>query len=209
MILLDTDMLVRRNIDNLFDRACPAAVRRHAGGNAKDGHLMDSRHFMDKHGRPKGGINAGVMVLRTSRREFNQMMQELQREHGQHMKSSAPEQDFLSRWYLYWNNLSIAYNYQVHQLALTAREDLDDNCFRLDLDYMQVHVVHFSALPKPSSWFFHADWRQHDRTRFLREILCDGYYMDMLGNDRRPGSQGKKDRMQCLVKGCRVSPRHH
>ena len=97
--LLDADLLVRGNIDHLFDRACPAAVRRHAGGDTTDGELMDFGRFTDGHGRPRSGINAGVIVLRTSRAVFEDMIHEMGRPHGSHMKSGATEQDFLSRWY--------------------------------------------------------------------------------------------------------------
>jgi len=63
VVLLDTDLLVRGNIDSLFERPAPAALRRHAAANFADGSKIMGEEFFDASGNQTGGINAGVMVL--------------------------------------------------------------------------------------------------------------------------------------------------
>ena len=65
VLLLDADVIIRRNVDHLFNRACPAALRRDAAANTADGECIDSRRFYGG-GKNKvsGGINAGVMLLK-------------------------------------------------------------------------------------------------------------------------------------------------
>ena len=40
VLIVDADMIIRDNVDHLFDRACPAALRRDAAANTPDGEPM-------------------------------------------------------------------------------------------------------------------------------------------------------------------------
>ena len=40
IVVLDTDLLIRKPVDSLFTRWTPSACRRHASGDFKDGQLM-------------------------------------------------------------------------------------------------------------------------------------------------------------------------
>ena len=65
--ILDADTFVRKNIDHLFHRCCPCAFRRHAGADQPDGSRIIGSRLFHPDGTLRGGINAGVMVFRTSK----------------------------------------------------------------------------------------------------------------------------------------------
>ena len=66
IVMLDLDLLIRRNIDSLFERPTPSAMRRHATADFEDGVLINKDSFMNNTGALVSGINAGVMVLKPS-----------------------------------------------------------------------------------------------------------------------------------------------
>ena len=75
IVFLDVDLLVRQNIDSLFERQAPSAMRRSGPGNQPDHSKMPS--FIRNDGSLKGGINAGVMALVPSAHEFEHMKADL------------------------------------------------------------------------------------------------------------------------------------
>ena len=191
MIVLDTDVLNRSGIPwRLGDAAAvgasvewqtPAAVRRHPQGKYLDYAEIDGRHLFDGQRNQIGGINAGLMLLETSSKDFRRMEVQLakaarKRYYVMGPRSSsedfrrmevqlatgsvpgkiplaAPEQDYLTRYYVEgWYCLGIQWNYKLHQLAYCSRAGASESV-RINMDYEKkdVHMVHFSGKLKPSS----------------------------------------------------------
>ena len=73
VIVLDTDVLIRNDMDEPFERQTPAAVRRHPQGKYLDFAEIDCRHLFDGQRNQIGGINAGLMLLETSSKDFRRM----------------------------------------------------------------------------------------------------------------------------------------
>jgi len=188
VVLLDTDLLVRGNIDSLFERPAPAALRRHAAANFADGSKIMGEEFFDASGNQTGGINAGVMVLKPSYDDFVVMCREMSDpHHPEHHESRMPEQDYLTRFYVdQWHALGVQYNYQVHQIAFLNRKGLE-TCSRLALDYKDVLVIHFSACPKPRDRLLDPRYAGMSKTRFADEVLCNNYLAGMARDQSRHG----------------------
>lgn len=113
------DVFIRNDMDDLFERQTPAAVRRHPQGKYLESAEIDGRHLFDGKRNQFGGIDAGLMLLRTSTKDLCRMKLQLATESvpGK-VPLAAPEQDYLTRYdveSLYC--LGIQWNYQLHQLA--------------------------------------------------------------------------------------------
>ena len=186
VLLLDADVIIRRNVDHLFDRVCPAAFRRHAGADTPDGAWLHAHSFYDVDRlRLKGGINAGVILLKTSNVEFKKIMDDLGGAHPMHMKSGMPEQDYLTRWYKDWGNMHVRFNFQPHQVAFIARDRRLLDCTRLSTNYARdVAIVHFSALPKPRDKLFEKTWSSMNDRDFLHDVIFASY-LRLLGKERK------------------------
>lgn len=113
-------------------------------------------------GEQQGGINAGVVVLQPSEDEFRRMRQVLEdHNHSSHVATSAPEQDFLSRWFRgRWHSLHLKYNYQLHQLGYVSARNL--NCERRNMAYGDISILHFSTQKKPRDFLFECGSRDFD-----------------------------------------------
>eukprot|EP00928_Gymnodinium_smaydae_P003993 TRINITY_DN11404_c0_g1_i2.p1 TRINITY_DN11404_c0_g1~~TRINITY_DN11404_c0_g1_i2.p1 ORF type:complete len:446 (-),score=106.59 TRINITY_DN11404_c0_g1_i2:220-1557(-) len=185
VVLLDADLLVRHNIDELFDRQAPAALRRHAAADYPDGAQIPSDELMNERGELKSGINAGVMVLNTSKQDFQKMKLDLEVECDR--PSRMPEQDYLTEFYVRdWHALGVRFNFQPHQLAFTDRRGLE-TCRRLTTPLEEISVAHFSAVPKPRDWLQDTHCGV-DRETYAKEVLYRNYLKGM-DKDRRPGCQ--------------------
>ena len=173
VVLLDCDLLVRKEVDSLFDRAVPSACKRDASGDYPDCALISPEEFYrwPLESYNTGGINAGVIVLQPDREVFDVICGEIQDPHYPgHFKSRMPEQDYLSRfWADRWHHLSVLFNYQPHQMALCDRRGLE-RCGRLEIPYEDVRIVHFSALPKPRDKMISVKYCDMTRTTFLEEL---------------------------------------
>ena len=149
IIMLDTDIVIRKNIDELFQQPTPMALQRHPGADFAHGAPISEL----------GGINAGVMVVQPSKDDWERMSQILKKPQkckGLKQESNSnwewnkqPEQNFLSVMLEDWSHLEVKYNYQLHQMSYLDRECLK-MCRRSEIELEDVHVWHFSALPKPS-----------------------------------------------------------
>ena len=184
IVLLDVDLLVRKNVDHLVRRRAPCAMRRHADGNLPDGAPIT-----------KGYINAGVMILPTSREQYECMMKHLKESRrnaargAKQERSNQPEQDYLSKFYgRDWLHLGVEYNYQPHQLAFTDREGLE-NCRRLTMNVDQVFIAHFSALPKPVDWVLNREYRRLTQEEFIEGPLLEQYARGFGTDQRQRASQ--------------------
>eukprot|EP00930_Biecheleria_cincta_P023238 TRINITY_DN16818_c0_g1_i1.p1 TRINITY_DN16818_c0_g1~~TRINITY_DN16818_c0_g1_i1.p1 ORF type:complete len:768 (-),score=122.11 TRINITY_DN16818_c0_g1_i1:272-2293(-) len=146
VLLLDTDLLIRENMDSLFDLPAPAAMHRGLITQYEHGSKINGQYFFGG-SRPgfdptsrkwtqaddavwsepvRGpwswgqatGINAGVMLLQPKLETLNQCLSEVaDGVHPEHIRGSGPEQDYLSRFFgSEWSHISVAYNFQLHQM---------------------------------------------------------------------------------------------
>ena len=94
-----------------------------------------------------------MILLKPARQEFEHMKKEVEcREHPEHIVTSSPEQDYLTRYFWHtphWTHIDVSYNFQVHHLALRLPDSQKD-CERRQVDFEDVRIIHFSAHPKPS-----------------------------------------------------------
>lgn len=160
VVLLDLDILVRKNIDDFFSIETPAAVCRGHDHEDAPGSVRDGAHLFDRDGqRGKGGINAGVMILRPSSSEYTRMKLRLQ-EKGP--ATSMPEQDFLSEWFNgNWVRLPVKHNYQLHQLGYLeepGRKCKSGHWERAEIDLSDVTIAHFSGDYGPDDYLFEKHW---------------------------------------------------
>ena len=169
VLLLDTDTLVLRNIDDLFELKPPAAMRRGMNNRVQLGHgePIDGRYFFaDDHSAEWAwgqgtGINAGVVLLQPSWHIYQRMLNEVKcPEHPAHVRGNGPEQDYLSRFFsdAPWTHIGVEYNFQQHQLynALNPTcADMAERCLLLGSDggLEKIRLAHFSGELKP--------WHRH------------------------------------------------
>ena len=150
VVLLDLDLLVRGEVDSLFQLPAPAAMVR-GQSPWKHGETVPVDAFFMAH-RQVGGINCGVMLVEPSGEIFDKMLKEVQQYvHPEHWPSHGPEQDYLSRFYNAfgrWTSMSCRYNYQVH---LTQFGSIEWHHYNVK-GHPGVSIFHFSGrLVKPWS----------------------------------------------------------
>jgi lipopolysaccharide biosynthesis glycosyltransferase len=150
VILLDLDLLIRGNVDSLFELPAPAAMVR-GQGSLKHGQTVPIDAFFQGH-RQVIGINCGVMLVEPNATVFDQMIKEVEMySHPEHWPSHGPEQDYLSRYYNafgHWTNISCRYNYQIH---LNQFGSLEWHHYNVR-GHPHVSIFHFSGrLVKPWS----------------------------------------------------------
>lgn len=126
VMLFDIDYFALKNMDHLFDLETPAAHFR----NIKLPHgkkVPKGLITIDKN-RIKGGVNAGLMLLKPNKNEFNDIIEDINSDLSYKLKS--PEQDYLSyRYKDNWTHIDFAYgckfdiqkqmsmyNYSIHDL---------------------------------------------------------------------------------------------
>jgi len=165
VLMMDIDLLVRGNIDHLFEMHPPVALRRGMNDSKwpnKHGDKLDGKRFFL--GREKSqwswgqgtGINAGVMLWQPSQEVFNEMMLEItEPNHPEHVRGNGPEQDYLSRfWAGTWTNLGVQYNYQLHQMFFALHPFRNRRIDRLKLLSQpdEIKVLHFSGESIAKPW---------------------------------------------------------
>lgn len=168
VLMLDNDLIVRRNIDELFSLPVPAALKR-PGGRDQPNHgerfhasiLWDWRQLKQDDNPQSSdidgwrydmvsGINAGVMLLRPNHVVYQRMLSEIaDNAHPEHLNCYGPEQEYLGRFFSTfgpgWTHMDARFNYQ----ALLGRSA---NRFMRNLDgQREVAIAHFSG-PKVKPW---------------------------------------------------------
>jgi len=176
--MLDIDMLVTKNIDDVFDVSAPAAMRRnhakitacpeqnepiHGGSffyggdpNATFDNTRDDRY---KTWYQSGGINAGIMVFRPNQATLDNMLQEVRDpNHPSHMQCPGPEQDYLTRYFAdQWSNLAVEYNFQLHQLFFglhPSRVNVNLRAHMSTQGIERIKVIHYSGSEDMKPWSF-------------------------------------------------------
>lgn len=174
VVLLDSDTMVTRNCDELFDVPAPAALMRGPRDHAPDS-VRHARTYS------KGGINGGVVVLEPDAVEFEAMCATLRGETDDAAfwrkflkRCKGPEQDFLGEWYgtrrAQMRGLHPKYNYQLHQLLFHPEIEND----RTQLRYNDIALFHFSTKHKPSAFLLSGSGSRAGQDNFddwLKELF--------------------------------------
>jgi lipopolysaccharide biosynthesis glycosyltransferase len=192
VVLIDTDTLVRKNLDLVFLKDVPAAVRRHASGNYEDGEDIAAKHLF-KGDNQVGGINAGFVLLKPSAKDLKRMQFQLL--HGQVPGKlpfqHGPEQDYFTRFYAadVIKNLGIEYNYQLHQLSYCSRHV---GCRRMTLPYEDVKVLHFSGPTSLTKWALDAEHHSQRFETFAKKVILRSYFV-IMDKERQRSTQASRD----------------
>ncbi|CAK9051475.1 unnamed protein product [Durusdinium trenchii] len=167
VLMMDIDLLVRSNIDDLFELPAPAALRRgmNEWGLAQHGKPIDGRSFLlgEDKSMPRWswgqgtGINAGVMLWQPNQDVLDQMLAELSEpNHPEHVKGNGPEQDYLSRYWADapWTYIGAQYNFQLHQMFFALHPDRVQYAERANLlqNPENIKIVHYSGKPTAKPW---------------------------------------------------------
>jgi len=157
IIMLDIDMLVLKNMDSLFELTAPAAsIRNHEIKHKK--HIPTE--LIVKDSKLIGGINAGLMLLKPSKLEYESIMTDIKNANMRSYKN--PEQDYLSLYYAKnWTQIDFKYNFQFGLLNRSNKYKLAD-----------VYNIHYSSRLKP--WKLVYDY---DTTiNWIKEVGYDMQY---------------------------------
>lgn len=181
ILMMDIDLLVRGNIDDIFDLEAPAAMVRGPEVGYKHGDRVDGRRFFAGT-RPDGwswgqasGINAGVMLLEPNQEVFLQMMAEVKDDfHPGHIRGNGPEQDYLSRFYAdKWRHIGVSHNFQLHHMYFALSPACLDTADRKQYIFHPelIKVIHYSSEPKPWSRVLEEHYAEYSDETWLSEIL--------------------------------------
>ena len=111
VVFLDLDMIVLRNIDELFELRTPAAMSTAKHSSFDDSECLHGQRLSVK----MCYINAGTMVLSPSRELFELLLADvLQPDPQWHVQAWSPEQKYLSNVMCgEWSHVSQLYNFEV------------------------------------------------------------------------------------------------
>lgn len=154
VLMLDLDMLIRKNIDELLELRAPASMKRSSGKEQPEhGGTFSSEDIWRRSGEDMcSGINAGVMLLQPDLRVYERMVAEIMDDkHPEHVGTYGPEQDYLSRFYAAyihgeWTHLHARFNYQ-----LMLPNDYVSSAHRAINVERDVAVAHYSG-PRVKPW---------------------------------------------------------
>ncbi|CAD7938168.1 unnamed protein product [Amoebophrya sp. A25] len=194
VLVLDIDMIVKHNIDHLFNLQTPAAMRRGANNNSRyrHGDPLDGRAFFCPENPDEKlddvnslswyqgtGINAGVMLFRPDKWRYEDVCTVVKSwRHPEHICTTAPEQDFLSRYFADapWYNISVRYNFQLHQVFhnLNPLNDAARKRYLSPTTREKICVIHYSGALKP--WHHVCDRAHHDKSSDdFAQTCLDGF----------------------------------
>lgn len=203
VLLLDLDIIPLKPLDDLFNLRCPAAMVRGQGENTHGEEVDGSRFFGGEDNKDypwgqQGGINAGLILLQPEVGIFEQMKSEVTCKcHPCHVAGNGPEQDYLSRFFAArrespWHQISVAWNYQLHQSLFAIERVLQWKVFmdnskttrdfsqadnewlpqRLRMGVEDIGVVHFSGEVKMWHRFLTAIPPSDDRRREVHHAVA-------------------------------------
>jgi len=213
IVMMDIDLLVLKNIDDLFDLHAPAAMRRGMNDTSwpyKHGDKLDGRRFFlgkaaSKYSWGQGtGINAGVMLWQPSDAVFEQMAGEIAEiNHPEHVRGNGPEQDYLSRFWADapWTHISVEYNFQLHQMfnSLHPHTIRSTDRVRYIDDPSKIRIVHFSGEPTAKPWHRVLDakyrhlWPDRARDAEYTELFAQEFHGYWLWVNRDKSAWDKVD----------------
>ncbi len=158
VILLDLDLLILRNIDELFELRAPAALWQQCSAQVHGEPVSAPSPWKGYHPTEPWGkagcVNGGVVLLQPDWTTFEHMLKEVECvEHPEHIRTTSPEQDYFTRYFWHtpgWTHLGVEFNFQLHQAALWLPVRGNYSCARTTALFEDLRVIHFSAHPKPS-----------------------------------------------------------
>ena len=176
VVMLDSDLLIRSaDIDEIFTRDAPAAVRRHSSGDYVDFEPVGDEMFFVQ-GKQIGGINAGFVLLNASLKDLKKMQLQLKNAlvPGRLPFTHGPEQDYLTRYYAgeEWKTLGIQWNFQLHQIAYCTRPK-HSKCVRLTMGLDEIKVVHFSGERSLAEWCLGGYSSQTSFEDFVNDFIVE------------------------------------
>jgi lipopolysaccharide biosynthesis glycosyltransferase len=137
IILLDSDMIIAKNMDHLFKLNAPAACLKK--NYIPYGKLIPSNMICSGN-KLVGSINAGLMLLKPDNNELENIKKDISK-NTQLNKYKYPEQDYLSLRYCgKWTSISFNYNFQF---GLTNRVK------KCHYKINDIYVIHYSSSYKP------------------------------------------------------------
>lgn len=184
LLMLDLDMLVRGNLDELFDLAAPGAMKRSSGREQPPHGGKFSAEDLWRPARDDmcSGINAGVMLLEPNEAVYKRMVAEIQDpNHPEHLGTYGPEQDYLSRFYCVfmggaWSHIHARFNYQ-----LLLPDDYVSSAHRALRLASDVVVAHYSG-PRVKPWELERGVPLD--TAGVQRLLTDDSVRDLFGGGR-------------------------
>ncbi|KAF4662945.1 hypothetical protein FOL46_005062 [Perkinsus olseni] len=154
IVLVDTDTLCVKNMDDLFDLQAPAAMKRGAWQPEHGTEFRAEWLYSKGWWGNSTGVNAGIMLLAPDTTELEGMIEEITDDtHPEHCYCNGPEQDYLSRYYPQWRHISCRYNFQLHHLYFHCMDspfyhNIEWNTLRKE----DIKMFHYSTETKPSDW---------------------------------------------------------
>lgn len=146
IMMLDTDMLILKNMDHLFNLPSPAASSSRI--TIKHGQII-SKDRIIKDGKIVGRINAGLMILKPDIKTYNFICNDILKEKDIDMKH---EQDYLSWFYAgKWTYIFFLYNYEVARSLKNIK-------YKFKTEH--IYNLHYSSRYKP--WDF-LDKKYYDK----------------------------------------------
>lgn len=136
VLLLDTDLYVRANIDSLFNMQAPAGMAR---GKVK---------YPEGEAMPKGTpVNAGVMLLKPDAKVLAKLVEELGASRPRRPQNlNSPDADFLTE-FIYpgqWASIPLQFNFQLEYEALDTSQGT--------IRFSQAREAHFSEASAAMPW---------------------------------------------------------
>eukprot|EP00927_Polykrikos_kofoidii_P029496 TRINITY_DN25504_c0_g1_i1.p1 TRINITY_DN25504_c0_g1~~TRINITY_DN25504_c0_g1_i1.p1 ORF type:complete len:1044 (+),score=174.76 TRINITY_DN25504_c0_g1_i1:63-3194(+) len=210
VLMLDLDMLIRRNVDDLFSLPAPAAMKRASGKEQPPhGGIFRGEDLWRTHRDDMcSGINAGVMLLEPCKKVYERMVAEIKDpQHPEHVGTYGPEQDYLSRFYCAfmgatWTHLHARYNYQL----MLPDDYVSSEHRNIDIE-SGVFVAHYSG-PRVKPWELNRDVPLG--VEGVRRLLEDDSVRNAFGGgeaaDRRrgPNSGRQAQPRERIMDGVRV-----
>eukprot|EP00397_Hematodinium_sp_SG-2012_P006723 GEMP01006759.1.p1 GENE.GEMP01006759.1~~GEMP01006759.1.p1 ORF type:complete len:700 (+),score=173.40 GEMP01006759.1:17-2116(+) len=153
ILMLDNDLLIRENIDHLFDLPAPAAMRRHGGSKARPVQHGEPFAAADlwrgpwssRGGEQNNGLNAGVILLEPNELVYKRMIEEVKGDHVEHCGTNGPEQDYWSRFYTTFLSGTISHIHCQFNYQVGLQDDYSSDAYK-ELTPESVYVVHYSGI---------------------------------------------------------------
>ena len=187
VVILDPTMVIRHNIDELFEVPTPAAMLRGHNHDLQHGARIDATAVGAEYPSQsdawseRTGINGGLLVVTPDIQDLHHMLEELADErHSATIPGKYLEQDFLSKFFAgKWHHISVEYNFQIHQMyfALTPRFTTSSNRLHCMRHTDIIHTFLHSGAVKPSSKYFNSAYVDLPNAEWM-EIYrkgCKGY----------------------------------
>jgi lipopolysaccharide biosynthesis glycosyltransferase len=147
IIVLDPDLIVFKNVDDLFGFTSSSAIfRGNESRPCREQRLGET--YFSKEGEHRGGLNAGVMEVN------GQMLREL-KDCVKVRVTTGPKQDYLSDYYRgKWLSLHHKYNFHPNQLKYVYKQLELEYCCERQQALEDVATYHFSTDQKLRDFLF-------------------------------------------------------